>query len=286
MRRRNLAVTGSVIVKKYVLRISLLLCLLAITGTNVYAQCQTENDAFKSGESLTYDLYFNWKFIWINAGGARMGTYGVNYQSKPSFRTSLLAVSSKRIDKFFRMRDTLTSIYTDKLEPLYFRKGAEEGKHYAVDEAHFSYRNNMCFVNQKRIYRDGTTVLTENSDNDCIYDMLSILARARSYNPDDYKVGDRIYFQMATGKKVEEQILIYRGRETFEANNDTTYRCLVFSLVEIKDKKEKEIITFYITDDKNHLPVRLDMFLNFGSAKAFLKTTHGVRYPQTSIIKK
>ena len=28
-----------------------------------YAQCPTENKAFKAGESLTYDLYFNWKFV-------------------------------------------------------------------------------------------------------------------------------------------------------------------------------------------------------------------------------
>ena len=42
----------------------------------------------------------------------------------------------------------------------------------------------------------------------------------------------------------------------------------------------------YITDDKNHLRVRLDMFLNIGSAKAFLKSVSGNRYPLTSIISK
>lgn len=39
------------------------------------------------------------------------------------------------------MRDTLTCITTQQLEPLYFRKGAEEGKRYTVDEVNFSYRN-------------------------------------------------------------------------------------------------------------------------------------------------
>lgn len=28
------------------------------------AQCPAENKAFKSGEQVVYDLYFNWKFIW------------------------------------------------------------------------------------------------------------------------------------------------------------------------------------------------------------------------------
>ena len=53
-----------------------------------------------------------------------------------------------------------------------------------------------------------------------------------------------------------------------------------------KKGKEKEVITFYITDDKNHLPVRLDLYLNFGSAKAFLKEIKGNRHPLTSIVEK
>ena len=107
-----------------------------------------------------------------------------------------------------------------------------------------------------------------------------------SYDPADYKIGDRILFPMATGRKVEEQTLIYRGKEDVKANNDTIYRCLVFSFVEYKKGKEKEVITFFISDDKNHLPIRLDMYLNFGSAKAFLKSVQGNRYPMTSVVKK
>ena len=99
----------------------------------------------------------------------------------------------------------------------------------------------------------------------CVYDMLSILLQARSYDPTDYKVGMKILFSMATGKAVEKQTLIYRGKENFTSENGTTYRCLVFSLVEYVDNKEKEVITFFVTDDLNHLPVRLDMYLNFGS---------------------
>ena len=48
---------------------------------------------------------------------------------------------------------------------------------------------------------------------------------------------------------------------------------------------EKEIVTFYVTDDENHLPIRLDMFLNFGSAKAFLSSVSGNKHPLTSAIK-
>ena len=91
---------------------------------------------------------------------------------------------------------------------------------------------------------------------------------------------------MTTGRSVEEQTLIYRGMENVEAENGVTYRCLVFSLVEYDSKnKEKEVITFFVTDDLNHLPIRLDLYLNFGSAKAFLNNVKGNRHPLTSVIK-
>ena len=145
----------------------------------------------------------------------------------------------------------------------------------------------MCYVNQKRVRKDGSITETEQSDNRCIYDMLTILAQARSFDPKEYTIGQRIQFPMATGRRVEEQTLIYRGIKKITAENDTTYRCLIFSLVEYNKKgKEKEVITFYVTDDRNHLPVRLDRHLNFGSAKAFLKSVSGYRHPQTSIVTK
>jgi hypothetical protein len=56
------------------------------------------------------------------------------------------------------------------------------------------------------------------------------------------------------------------------------------SFYEREDGKSRELIRFYITDDQNHIPVRLDMFLNFGSAKAYLKNYKGVRSAMTSKI--
>ncbi|MCD8262529.1 MAG: DUF3108 domain-containing protein, partial [Bacteroides sp.] len=252
--------------------------------SQLFAQCAAKNEAFQSGEVVEYDLHFNWKFIWTKAGYATLKTTSTTYEGKKWYKMDLLAVGSKKADFFFKMRDTISSVVSEKLEPIYFRKGAEEGKRYTVDEAFFSYTNGVSHVHQVRLRHTGEIVEADDSDSRCIHDMLSILAQARSFDPTSYEEGHRITFPMATGHKVEEQILIFRGRKNFTGDNKMTYRCLVFSLVEMKGGKEKEVITFYITDDKNHLPVRLDLFLNFGSAKAFLKDVSGNRHPLTSII--
>lgn len=251
----------------------------------VRAQCETRNLAFKAGEKVTYDLYFNWKFVWVKAGTAQMHISDISYHGKPAYRTFLQTKGNKRADFFFIMRDTLESVMSHDLVPYYFRKGAEEGSRYTVDVVNFSYKDGKSYIKQSR-YRNGREPKHSQQVEDyCVYDMLSILARARSFDPSDYKVGQKILFPMATGVDVEQQTLIFRGREVVEANDGRKYRCLKFSLVEYKNKKEKEVITFFISDDLNHLPIRLDMYLNFGSAKAFLTSIHGNRHPITSLIK-
>ena len=46
--------------------------LFTLLPFNASAQCGIENFAFKSGEFLSYDLYFNWKFVWVKVGTASM----------------------------------------------------------------------------------------------------------------------------------------------------------------------------------------------------------------------
>ena len=113
----------------------------------------------------------------------------------------------------------------------------------------------------------------------CLGDMMSLLLRARSYKAESFRKGDKLRLPMADGHKVEDITIIYRGKENFKMKTTgVTYPCLIFSLVEYPDGKEKEIITFYISDDDNHIPVRLDLFLRFGVAKAYLNKAKGLRH--------
>ena len=253
------------------------------------AQCTARNTAFLPGEQVSYELMFNWKFIWIKVGTAELTTDTANYEGNPGYCFRLKSLTSKRADFFFKMRDTLTCYVSNRLEPLYFCKAAEEGKRHTKDEAWFSYVDGKSHVKQQRTwYKPAreTNRMEYTAEDGCIFDMLSILGQARSWRAEDYKVGDKIHFPMATGRRVEQQTLIYRGIENVEAKDDHTYRCLVFSFVEYDEKgKENEVITFFISDDDNHLPIRLDMYLSFGSAKAFFSGVKGNRYPLTSLVK-
>ena len=73
----------------------------------VAAQCGIENTAFKSGESLSYDLYFNWKFIWMKVGTASMDTKMSKFEGKDAWKSYLITRGNDKLDKYFMMRDTI-----------------------------------------------------------------------------------------------------------------------------------------------------------------------------------
>ena len=255
----------------------LLTLLLASAAMVASAQCSFRNTAFQSGEFLTYNLYYNWKFVWVKAGTASMYIVESLYDGKSAYRASLITRGNEKVDNMFVLRDTLLCYNTLDLAPLYYRKGAREGKRYTVDEVFYSYPNGKCHVQQHRQHNSGRHSWQKHTYDDCLYDMLSIFLRARSFNPKGWKKGHDVDFPIADGNGRTPAKLRFQGRSTIKADNGRKYNCLQLSYMELDDGKYKRIVDFYVTDDNNHIPIRLDMFLKFGSAKAFLVDMKGVK---------
>ena len=269
-------------------RILVLMCIvLAGCPSMLRAQCAAPNTAFQAGEVLDYTLYFNWKFVWMKAGTAQLATHNARWEGKDVYRSELITRTNKKLDRYFQMRDTLHCMMSKDMQPLYYKKAANEGGKYYVDQVWYDYApGGKVNLRQEYLSRKGETSHATYSDTRCIYDMMSIMLCARSQDGSKLKKGDKLVYPMADGRRVENITLVYRGKKNFRMRNtDVTYRCLIFSFVEYKGKKEKEIITFYITDDANHMPVRLDMFLKFGVAKAYLSKATGLRNACESIVK-
>ncbi len=246
------------------------LLLLAVNMLNASAQCTYTNTAVKSGEYISYNLYYNWQFVWVKAGTASMSTVETVYNGKKAFRTSLTTRGNGRLDNFFVLRDTLLAYSTLDMAPLYYRKGAREGNWYTVDEAFYNYPDGKCQIKLHRQRNDGTHDWTTKTFDNCVFDMVNIFQRARSFNPSSWKKGHEVKIDITDGTKILKAKLKFTGSEKVKADNGKKYDCLKLSYIEIEDGKEKEIARFFVTKDSSHIPVRLDMFLKFGSAKAFL----------------
>lgn len=264
--------------------LSLTIALLCVS-VSTSAQCTFRNTAFKGGEQLTYNLYYNWKFVWVKAGIASMTVKQTTHNGKAAYKGSLITQGNDRVDDFFVLRDTLLCYTGTDMAPLYYRKGAREGKRYTVDEVFYSYPNGKCRVNMHRQQNDGTHRWRKATYDDCVFDMMNIFLRARSFDPANWKKGYTVKFPIADGKGRTPAQIKFDGKETIKADNGHKYRCLRLAYQEYEDGKYKKIVDFYVTDDDNHIPVRLDMFLKFGSAKAFLVGIKGNRNAITSQIR-
>lgn len=253
----------------------LIILLLSVFTLGSHAQCPAREGLLVDGEEIRYELFFNWKFIWIKAGEATLTTRLTTYADAPAYESTLLASTNPRADRIFRLRDTIRTVVTPEIVPLYFVKRCDEGKEMIYDRAWFDYGGGVCTARQIKIYGDGRVRETSFDDSRCIYDMVSLLLYSRSLDTDSLVIGQQLQFPMVTGVKVEDQNLVYLGKKDIETLYGTYYRCQVFSLVQKRKGKDgvvrdQEIIRFYTTDDDRHLPIQLDLILKFGVAKAKL----------------
>ena len=163
------------------------------------AQCTFRNTAFKAGEFLSYNLYYNWKFVWVKVGTASMYVVQSKYGGQNAYRASLTTRGNSKMDKIFMMRDTLLCYSSLDLAPLYYRKGAVEGKRYTVDEVWYKYPGGQCQITQSRLHKDGRRERRTANPGQCVFDMMNIFLRARSFDLDNWKTGHVVDFQIADG---------------------------------------------------------------------------------------
>lgn len=263
---------------KYIFFLVVSLLALQISAVDI-----KRKPAYKPGETLECVFYFNWKFVWVKAGGAKLIIRDTIYNGQKAQYMSLLSSTNEKADAFFRMRDTLTTIYLpgEEVRPLFYRKSSEQGKRKYLNEVCYDYLpTGKVKVSQHYARTERTPVFRTDTCDAGVYDMMSMLAYARNFDFSTIKPGQRISYPIATGRRIEEQRLIYRGKERVKANDGLSYDCLKISLVELDDKgKEKTVVNFFVTDDENHLPILLDLALNFGTAKARLSKKSGLMYP-------
>ena len=90
----------------------------------------------------------------------------------------------------------------------------KEGSRYTVDEVFYSYHDGRQHLRQHRQQNDGTHKWKQSVQDQCVYDMLNIFLRARSFDPTGWKKGNTIHFPIADGKNIDAAQIFYRpGRK-------------------------------------------------------------------------
>jgi hypothetical protein len=263
-----------------------ILCLLLVVPGTLFSQCQHENQSFTEGEELNYSIYYNWGFIWINAGWVRFSVKPHIYNNVPVYHLDSYGASYKSYDWIFKVRDSY-QVYLDKetLLPLWFHRKNSEGG-YEVDNKYFfnwdAHQAITFTQNSDRPFKQDTVAI-----EDCTFDVLSLVYHCRNLNFEGLTENDTIPVMSIIDNKVYDLYIRYLGKETLKDRNKSEYNCIKFSalLVEGTIFKGGEDLLVWVTDDKNRIPVLVEAKILIGSVKAYFDSANGLRNPMDAKIK-
>lgn len=265
--------------KKTVFLFTLFFALLVIPRLS--AQCGMVNTAFKSGEKISYDLYFKYGILNARAGKGSLSITEANYKGERAYKTHMLLNTSGLAGSVYTVNDTLTSFVDMNVRPLLFTKEAFEGSDYSTEKQAYSYNKNTISVRAIRTWNgkpDFDEVVTTDK---CAYDYLSVLLYVRNIDFSGMKKGDRKSIHFLSGKNIVTMYVNYLGNATVKANDGKRYEVINLSMT-IFDKAfpdQREAIRASLTNDQNRIPVIIDTVLKIGSVRAVLKSVSGERHP-------
>ena len=237
--------------------------------------CGVRNTSFQAGEVVTMKVFYNSLGIYIGAGEASFTTTLERFNGKTVYHCVGDGKSYSFFDNFFRVRDRYeTYIDTSTMLPLKFIRN--------VDEGGYKIYNNVTF-NQSA----GTAVSTNGvfKTPNCIQDVISAIYYARNINFDNYKPGDKIPFDMFLDDEVYHLYVRYLGKETVKTRYGK-FKAIKFKPLLIKGTMFKggEKMTVWVSDDANHLPLRVESPISVGSIKVDMYGYKNLRYPLTSLV--
>lgn len=229
------------------------------------------NKAFKAGEMLKFRVHYGF----IDAGEVMMEIKNETktFGSRNAFHIVGTGKSTGTVDWFFKIRDTYeTYIDQESIAPLLFIRRVNEGGYKINENVVFNHYDN------KATSEKGTFSVPE-----YVQDLLSSYYYSRCLNTTDLKSGDILPIQAFLDNEVVSFNLKFIGHEVLSTKVGKV-KCLVFRPQILKGRvfSDQEGMTVWISEDDNHIPIRVEAKLLVGSLKMDLMESANLANPFTS----
>ena len=231
------------------------------------------NDAFKRGELLSFRLHYGV----IDAGIASLAVTEEAREigGRKTFHVVGLGVSKGTFDWFFKVRDRYeTYIDEEAMVPWVFVRRVSEGGYQMKQDYVFNHYSEKVDVGEGKTYDIEPNM----------QDMLSAFYHARNLDLSSAKPGEIYSLKCFMDKEVWPLKIKFIGRETVTTDAGT-FKCLKFRPIVQKGRvfKKEEDLNIWITDDKNHIPVKGQANILVGSVKMELTNYSGLANPVSKV---
>ena len=231
------------------------------------------NEAFKEGEILSYRLHYGI----MDAGVAVLEVKPevLDVSGRKVYHVVGNGYSKGTFDWFFKVRDRYeTFIDKDALLPWMFVRRVDEGGYKINEDYTFNHYTNKVDVGkgEKVDIPTGTQ------------DMISAFYSARNLDLSNAKEGDVFTISTIVDKEMWPMKIRYVGKETIDTDLGT-FKCLKFRPIVQKGRifKREDDLNVWITDDKNHIPLRAQAKLLIGSVKLDIMAAKNLANPTSEV---
>ncbi len=232
------------------------------------------NHTFQAGEFLKYRIHYGL----ITAGYATLEVEPTTYyvQGRPCFHIVMKGFTHPGFDWFYKVRDVYETYFDQEaLVSWRFNRHIVEGGFERYTETYFNHFTGYAtFVNHKQ-----EEILYQVPTN--IQDVVSAYYFARTYYDNTrIKVGDRISLRNFIDQKTFGLEAVMLQREEIEVE-DKRFKAIKFKLLvdEADLVTDGSTIVFWVSDDENKIPLRIESELMIGSLKADLIEWNHLLHP-------
>lgn len=252
--------------------------LVMISSLNLKADgefCGIKNTAFKQGEVVMMKVFYTTLGMYVGAGEATFTTTLEKYNGRQAYHCVGEGRSYSFFDNFFKVRDRYeTYIDTATMLPLKFIRNIEEGSYKKYNNVTFNHAANTA-VSTNGVFKVSS----------CIQDVISSVYYARNIDFNKYKPGDKIPFEMFLDDEVYSLYIRYIGKEKVKTKYGK-FNAIKFKPLLVKGTMFEggEKMNVWVSDDPNHLILRIESPISVGSVKVDMMSYKNLKYKLTSLI--
>lgn len=264
----------------------ILLALTRLVGWAADAEFYTE-PVFKVGEKATYNLFYNWGFVWIHAGDVAFKAQERTYKNEKVIGLLVAGTTTPTFDKMYCIRDSFESyINPAKMRPVFYREAKHEDSYFAALSYTYTETDKGVDAHMHRYKRrklDDKHFTLDYNTNDLIFSCYNF----RNLNTDKLTMNQTVPFNMLFDDDIYNLGLTFKGRTTVKLKNGKKYKALKFvpKLITGDLFKKEDDMVIYVSDDMNHVPLLIEAKIKVGSVKAMLAEYTNSKYPVTSLVK-
>jgi hypothetical protein len=263
---------------------TLCLCIAIGAQNKLVVNAEQDKEIISNlGESVGYDVHFQWGVVWSFVGDAMFSYDSDSSVDNASLRYRVLFKTIGFFDDIFRIRDTLDTYYNDRHELIYSLKCTfEGGYYYYVDKLMFTHDKENTKIHSLR-YTPSTvnfdTVITAESN---VTDLLGAVHYLRRLDRKKLKTGDTYPLNVVMGRNLVKIQFVYQNQAVLNIKKmkyDTHY-----FVINIDDKafnSSKTSAEVWVGNDDNFLPIKARSKLKIGSVEVYYRESSNLAYPLT-----